>query len=55
MLPVTSSGKAGLVVAMPTRFATESTVSVFESMVTFPVTVKEAKFPIDVMLGWAAV
>ena len=55
VLPVTSSGKAGLAVAMPTRFATEFTVSVFESIVTFPVTFSEDKFPTLVMLGWAAV
>ena len=41
--------------AIPTRFATELTVSVLESMFTFPVTVKEPKAPTLVMLGWAAV
>lgn len=55
MLPVTSKGWAGVVVLIPTRLATELTVSVFESIITLPVTVKEDKFPIVVMLGWAAV
>ena len=55
MLPVTSKGNAGLAVAMPTSFATESTVSMLESMFTLPVTVKEPKAPTLVMLGCAAV
>ena len=44
-----------MAVAMPTRLATEFTVSVFESIVTFPVTVKEDKLPTLVILGCAAV
>ena len=55
MLPVTSKGNAGFAVAMPTRLATEFTISVFESIVTFPVTVKEDKVPTLVMFGCAAV
>ena len=55
VLPVTSKGNAGFAVAMPTRFATESTVSVFESMATFPVTVKEDNVPTLGTIGWAAV